>query len=160
MDKRSKIILTAAAVLIVLLALCVEPFPRSGSAAADLTEAMEAIHGAPYSGRVLSALDESGQAVSLREDLAYSVEAGQPFVLRSWLAIPLGMERSYVCQAVFTRSRVDESGAVLETARQVWTYPGLDDGNPGSSVRARLMEENAVCAYPDGETLFDLAPIP
>ena len=70
------------------------------------------------------------------------------------------MERSYVCQAVFTRSRVDESGAVLETARQVWTYPGLDDGDPGSSVRARLMEENAVCAYPDGETLFDLAPIP
>lgn len=159
MKKRSRRILTAAAVLLMLLALCVKPFPWSASAA-DLTEAMEAIHGAPYSGQVLSALDESGQAVSLREDLHYSVEPGQPFVLRGWLAIPLGMEREYVCQAVFTRSRVDESGAVLESARQVWTYPGLDDGDPGSSVRARLMEETAACTYPDGETLFDLALIP
>ena len=152
--------LLAAAVLVVLVLLCVQPFPWSSSAAADLTEAMEALHGAPYSGRVLSALDETGQTVSLREDLHYSVEAGQPFVLRSWLAALLGMEREYVCQTVFTRSRVDESGAVLETARQVWTYPGLDDGDPGSSVRARLMEENAVCSYPDGEMLFGLTLTP
>lgn len=160
MEKRSRRILTAAAVLIVLLVLCVEPFPWSGSAAADLTEAMEAIHGTPYSGRVLSPPDENGRAVSLREDLGYSVEAGQPFVLRSWLAAPLGINREYICQAVFTRYRVDESEAVLESARQVWTYPGLDDGDPGSSVRAWLMVENAVCAYPDGETLFDPALIP
>ena len=160
MKKQSRRILIAAAVLLVLLALCVKPFPWSGSAAADLTEAMEAIHGAPYSGRVLSALDETGQTVSLREDLHYSVEPGQPFVLRSWLAALLGRERSYVCQTVFTRSRVDENGAVLENARQLWIYPGLDDGDPGSSVRARLVTEDAVCAYPDGESLFDLTPIP
>ena len=160
MTRRIKLALAAAAVLMALAALCTEPFPRSSSAAADLTEAMEAIHGAPYSGRALSALEESGQEISLREDLRCSVEAGQPFVLRSWLAAPLGVHRKYVCQAVLTRSRVDESGAVLETARQVWPYTGLDDCERNSTRRAWLEPDSAVCAYPDGEALFDLTPVP
>lgn len=158
MNNRKKIVLMTAAVLAMLLFFCAEPFPGSSSAASDLTGAMEAIHGAPYTGRVLSAQDENGQEISLREDLAYSIDTAQPLVLRSWLAAPLGVHRKYVCQAVLTRSRVDESGAVLETARQVWTYTGLDDCERNSTRRAWLETEDVT--YPDGEALFDLTPIP
>lgn len=83
MNNRKKIVLMTAAVLAIVLFFCAEPFPRSSSAASDLTEAMEAIHGAPYAGRALSAQDESGQQISLREDLAYSIDIAQPLVLRS-----------------------------------------------------------------------------
>ena len=48
-------LLAAAAALLALAVLCLEPFPWSGSAAADLTAAMEALHGPAYAGREIAA---------------------------------------------------------------------------------------------------------
>ena len=50
---------------------------------------MEAIHGASYSGRVVSVLDEGGQRVP--EDLSCSVERAHPFTLRQGIAAALEM---------------------------------------------------------------------
>ena len=149
-------ILAAAGALLALAALCLEPFPWSGSAAADLTEAMEALHGPAYAGREIAAADGDGGTVSLREDLAYSVELASPVVPRGWLAELLGLERAYVCRAVFTRTPDGEGGGTAQT--RVWTYTGLDDGDPGSGLRARLAAGDPACSYPRGRDLFDLPP--
>lgn len=147
-------LLSAAAVLLALGILCLGPFPWSGSAAADLTAALEAIHGPAYSGREILTAGEDGAPVALREDLTFSIESSSPVVPRNWLAGLLGLERTYVCRAIFTRSPAGADGSPVQT--QVWTYPGLDDADPGSSLRARLVTEEAVCTYPEGRDLFEL----
>ena len=147
-------LLAAAGAALALAVLCLEPFPWSGSAAADLTEAMEALHGPAYAGREIPAAGEDGAPVSLREDLAYSVEPASPLVPRDWLAGLLGWERTYVCRAVFTRSLAGEDGDLVQT--RVWTCAGRDDGDPGSPLRARLLEDTAAWTCPDGGELFQL----
>ena len=147
-------LLAAAAALLALAVLCLEPFPWSGSAAADLTAAMESLHGPAYAGREIPAAGEDGAPVSLWEDLAYSVEPGSPLVPRDWLADLLGWERAYLCRATFTRTLAGADGGTVQT--RVWTCAGLDDGDPGSGLRARLLEETAAWACPDGEGLFAL----
>ena len=154
MKPRLRTALAAAGALLVLTVLCLEPFPWSGSAAADLTEAMEALHGPAYAGREIPAAGEDGAPVSLREDLAYSVEPGSPLVPRDWLAGLLGWERTYVCRATFTRTLAGPDGGTVQT--RVWTCTGLDDGDPGSGLRARLLKETAAWTCPDGWELFHL----
>ena len=147
-------LLAAAAALLALAVLCLEPFPWSGSAAADLTAAMEALHGPAYAGREIAAADERGAPASLREDLSYSVAPASPVVPRDWLAGLLGLERAYVCQAVFTRTLAGAEGGTVQT--RVWTCTGLDDGDPDSTLRARLLEDTAVWTCPQGDALFAL----
>lgn len=88
MKKRYRFLGSAAAILL-LWNLCLEPFPPGGSALYHLERDLEAIHGASYSGRVVSVLDEGGQRVP--EDLSYSVERVHPFMLRQGIAAPLEM---------------------------------------------------------------------
>ena len=147
-------LLAAAGAALALAVLCLEPFPWSGSAAADLTAAMESLHGPAYAGREIPAAGEDGAPVSLREDLAYSVEPASPLVPRDWLAGLLGWERTYVCRATFTRTLAGPDGGTVQT--RVWTCTGLDDGDPGSGLRARLLKETAAWTCPDGGELFHL----
>ena len=147
-------LLSAAAVLLALGILCLGPFPWSGSAAADLTAALEAIHGPAYSGREILAAGEDGAPVALREDLTFSIESSSPVVPRNWLAGLLGLERIYVCRAIFTRSPAGADGGPVQTQR--WTYPGLVVAGPGSSLRARLVPAEAACTFPQGLDLFEL----
>lgn len=73
MKKRYRFFGSAAAILL-LWNLCLGPFPPGGSAPYHWERDLEAIHGASYSGRVVSVLDEGGQRVP--EDLSGSVRAG------------------------------------------------------------------------------------
>ena len=103
------------------------PFPPGGSAPYHWERDLEAIHGVSYSGRVVSVLDEGGQRVP--EDLSCSVERAHPFTLRQGIA------------AALTRSLADETGAVLKTGRQVWTYAGYSDCDYHSTRPAWLAAE-------------------
>ena len=67
MKKRYRFFGSAAAILL-LWNLCLGPFPPGGSAPYHWERDLEAIHGASYSGRVVSVLDEGGQRVP--EDLS------------------------------------------------------------------------------------------
>ena len=67
MKKRYRFLGSAAAILL-LWNLCLGPFPPGGSAPYHWERDLEAIHGASYSGRVVSVLDEGGQRVP--EDLS------------------------------------------------------------------------------------------
>ena len=63
------------------------------------------------------------------EDLSCSVERAHPFTLRQGIA------------AALTRSLADETGAVLKTGRQVWTYAGYSDCDYHSTRPAWLAAE-------------------
>lgn len=126
MKKRYRFFGSAAAILL-LWNLCLGPFPPGGSAPYHWERDLEAIHGASYSGRVVSVLDEGGQRVP--EDLSCSVERAHPFTLRQGIA------------AALTRSLADETGAVLKTGRQVWTYAGYSDCDYHSTRPAWLAAE-------------------
>lgn len=126
MKKRYRFFGSAAAILL-LWNLCLGPFPPGGSAPYHWERDLEAIHGVPYSGRVVSVLDEGGQRVP--EDLSCSVERAHPFTLRQGIA------------AALTRSLADETGAVLKTGRQVWTYAGYSDCDYHSTRPAWLAAE-------------------
>lgn len=126
MKKRYRFLGSAAAILL-LWNLCLGPFPPGGSAPYHWERDLEAIHGVPYSGRVVSVLDEGGQRVP--EDLSCSVERAHPFTLRQGIA------------AALTRSLADETGAVLKTGRQVWTYAGYSDCDYHSTRPAWLAAE-------------------
>lgn len=126
MKKRYRFLGSAAAILL-LWNLCLGPFPPGGSAPYHWERDLEAIHGASYSGRVVSVLDEGGQRVP--EDLSCSVERAHPFTLRQGIA------------AALTRSLADETGAVLKTGRQVWTYAGYSDCDYHSTRPAWLAAE-------------------
>ena len=88
MKKRYRFFGSAAAILL-LWNLCLGPFPPGGSAPYHWERDLEAIHGASYSGRVVSVLDEGGQRVP--EDLSCSVERAHPFPLRQGIAAALEM---------------------------------------------------------------------
>ena len=62
MKKRYRFLGSAAAILL-LWNLCLGPFPPGGSAPYHWERDLEAIHGASYSGRVVSVLDEGGERV-------------------------------------------------------------------------------------------------
>ena len=124
--KRYRFLGSAAAILL-LWNLCLGPFPPGGSAPYHWERELEAIHGASHSGRVVSVLDEGGQRVP--EDLSCSVERAHPFTLRQGIA------------AALTRSLADETGAVLKTGRQVWTYAGYSDCDYHSTRPAWLAAE-------------------
>ena len=47
----------------------------------------------------------------------------------------------YLCEAALTRSLADETGAVLKTGRQVWTYAGYSDCDYHSTRPAWLAAE-------------------
>ena len=126
MKKRYRFLGSAAAILL-LWNLCLGPFPPGGSPPYHWERDLEAIHGASYSGRVVSVLDEGGQRVP--EDLSCSVERAHPFTLRQGIA------------AALTRSLADETGAVLKTGRQVWTYAGYSDCDYHSTRPAWLAAE-------------------
>ena len=126
MKKRYRFFGSAAAILL-LWNLCLGPFPPGGSAPYHWERDLEAIHGVSYSGRVVSVLDEGGQRVP--EDLSCSVERAHPFTLRQGIA------------AALTRSLADETGAVLKTGRQVWTYAGYSDCDYHSTRPAWLAAE-------------------
>ena len=126
MKKRYRFLGSAAAILL-LWNLCLGPFPPGGSAPYHWERELEAIHGASHSGRVVSVLDEGGQRVP--EDLSCSVERAHPFTLRQGIA------------AALTRSLADETGAVLKTGRQVWTYAGYSDCDYHSTRPAWLAAE-------------------
>ena len=126
MKKRYRFFGSAAAILL-LCNLCLGPFPPGGSAPYHWERDLEAIHGVSYSGRVVSVLDEGGQRVP--EDLSCSVERAHPFTLRQGIA------------AALTRSLADETGAVLKTGRQVWTYAGYSDCDYHSTRPAWLAAE-------------------
>lgn len=126
MKKRYRFLGSAAAILL-LWNLCLGPFPPGGSAPYHWERDLEAIHGVSYSGRVVSVLDEGGQRVP--EDLSCSVERAHPFTLRQGIA------------AALTRSLADETGAVLKTGRQVWTYAGYSDCDYHSTRPAWLAAE-------------------
>ena len=126
MKKRYRCLGSAAAILL-LWNLCLGPFPPGGSAPYHWERDLEAIHGVSYSGRVVSVLDEGGQRVP--EDLSCSVERAHPFTLRQGIA------------AALTRSLADETGAVLKTGRQVWTYAGYSDCDYHSTRPAWLAAE-------------------
>ena len=66
---------------------------------------------------------------SVPEDLSCSVERAHPFTLRQGIA------------AALTRSLADETGAVLKTGRQVWTYAGYSDCDYHSTRPAWLAAE-------------------
>lgn len=126
MKKRYRFFGSAAAILL-LWNLCLGPFPPGGSAPYHWERDLEAIHGVSYSGRVVSVLDEGGQRVP--KDLSCSVERAHPFTLRQGIA------------AALTRSLADETGAVLKTGRQVWTYAGYSDCDYHSTRPAWLAAE-------------------
>ena len=126
MKKRYRFLGSAAAILL-LWNLCLGPFPPGGSAPYHWERDLEAIHGASYSGRVVSVLDEGGQRGP--EDLSCSVERAHPFTLRQGIAVAL------------TRALADETGAVLKTGRQVWTYAGYSDCDYHSTRPAWLAAE-------------------
>ena len=126
MKKRYRFFGSAAAILL-LWNLCLGPFPPGGSAPYHWERDLGAIHGVSYSGRVVSVLDEGGQRVP--EDLSCSVERAHPFTLRQGIA------------AALTRSLADETGAVLKTGRQVWTYAGYSDCDYHSTRPAWLAAE-------------------
>ena len=126
MKKRYRFLGSAAAILL-LWNLCLGPFPLGGSAPYHWERDLEAIHGASHSGRVVFVLDEGGQRVP--EDLSCSVERAHPFTLRQGIA------------AALTRSLADETGAVLKTGRQVWTYAGYSDCDYHSTRPAWLAAE-------------------
>ena len=136
MKKRYRFLGSAAAILL-LWNLCLGPFPPGGSAPYHWERDLEAIHGASHSGRVVSVLDEGGQRVP--EDRP--APSSGPIPSRCGKGSRRRWRWEYLCEAALTRSLADETGAVLKTGRQVWTYAGYSDCDYHSTRPAWLAAE-------------------
>lgn len=159
MSKKRRAFLLIPLALMLLCSVCFQRGYHSGSANADLYDAMVELHGPPYGGKFLGTVPQDGGDAALYETLTFSVEPPDGLVLRPWLANALGRPYyAFRCEAVYARWLMPEKDHVTASGSQVWTYEGWDDCIPNSTRRAWIDPDSGTVRY-DGDALFEDAGI-
>lgn len=130
--KTYMLLLFAAACLFCAIRWMGIGYYSSSSAVLDLKEALTALHGEPYTGRVA----ENGI-----EDMEFSVVPDTFFLTNYNLRNTLGLDYRYQCKVTYTVHLNDGTVSVRSV-----TYTGIDPMGQGKEFdRAYLDTENVIC---------------